>query len=238
MREHATQRFLVPPFVFVSLVVLAIVFADPKPAWWNNHTLHALVKAGPLFLAIVAFLTANVAIFAMGFFIATVAISFTRLLAFAFRRPKGFSTGWSDEAKEAIQKKYHLRNFNAEAEQCEQCFVGDVASPLVQDWMHRRWEQYVLNINSASACFVAIGMACAFHLSTPALWVAALVSAALFLFNGYQARREVIDMDNFLVRNFETIRNLRLAIGPSDSGGHAEPGDLDSSDRSLGGGTT
>jgi hypothetical protein len=225
MREHETQRFLVPPFVFVSLVVLAIVFVDPKPAWWNNHTLHALVKAGPLFLAIVAFLTANVAIFAMGFFIASIAIFFTRLLALVLRRPKGFSTGWSDEAKEAIQKKYHFRNFNAEAEQCEQCFVGDVASPLVQDWMHRRWEQYVLNINSASACFVAIGTACAFHLNTPALWVAALVSAALFLFNGYQARREVIDMDNFLVRNLDMIHDLRLAMGSSDSGGHAESGD-------------
>jgi len=226
MREHATQRFLVPPFVFVSLVVLAILFMDPKPAWWNDQTLHAFVQAGPLFLAVVAFLTANVAIFAMGFFIASIAVFFTRLLALVLRRPKGFSTGWSDEAEEIIRKKYHFRNFNAEAEQCEQCFVGDVASPLVQDWMRGRWEHYIININSASACFVAIAAACVFHMSTLGLWLVALIPAVLFLFNGYHARREVIDMDNFLVRNLERIRDLRLTIESSDSGERAESGDV------------
>jgi len=225
MREHATQRFLVPPFIFVSLVVLAIFLMEPKPAWWNADTLDAFVKAGPLFLAVVAFLTANVAIFAMGFFIASIAIFFTRLLALVLRRPKGFSTGWSGEAEETIRKKYHFKNFNAEAEQCEQCFVGDVASPLVQDWMRKRWEHYVLNINSASACLVAIVTVCVFDMSTGWWWLVVLILMLLFCFNGYQARREVIDMDNFLARNFEAIRDLRLAIKSSDSGGYVEPGD-------------
>lgn len=228
MLEHAAQRFLVPPFILILLVGLAMLFIDPPPSipgWLTDSG-----KSPPLMSVVVTFLAASTGIFAIGFFIANVSIFLTRILAFTFRKPRGFSTGWSDEAKKILEKMYHFKNFNMEAEQCEQCFVNEVASSHVLSWTRRRWEYFAINVNCTVACIVAGVLTplvvCKSGRSVRFWWyIIVCVSALIFAFNSYQARREVIDMDNFLVRNFEKIREMRSEMKSSSARRHAERGD-------------
>lgn len=228
MLGHAAQRFLVPPFILILLVALAMLFIDPPPsmpAWLIDPG-----KSPPLMSVVVAFLAASTGIFAIGFFIANISIFFARVLAFLLRKPRGFSTGWSNEAKRILEKMYHFKDFRMEAEQCEQCFLGEVASSHVLSWMRRRWEYFAINVNCTIACMVAGVLiplvVWKFGRSVRFVWyVIVCVAALIFAFNSCQARREVIDMDNFLVRNFEKIRERRLAMESPGAKGHAERDD-------------
>jgi hypothetical protein len=220
MLEHATQRFLVPPFMLIFLVGLAVLM-DPTPNMpsWFTH----LIENPSLVSIAVAIFAAGTAIFAIGFFIATVSVFLVRLLAFVLRKPRGFSTNWSNEAKDILEKMYHFKNFKMEAEQCEQCFLGEVASSHVLSWMRRRWEYYAINLNCAFACVMAIIMTPLFCINARFYWyIIVFILILIFFFNSYQAWREVIDMDNFLVRNFEKIRERNLIMNSSGMKIHAE----------------
>jgi len=222
MLEHATQRFLVPPFILIFLVSVAMLM-DPKP----NMTswIICLTKSPSIMSIVVAFFAAGTVIFAIGFFIANVSVFFIHLLAFILRKPRGFSTNWSIEAKEILEGMYDFKNFKIEAEQCEQCFLGEAASSHVLSWMRRRWEYYVINLNCAWACLMAIMIIVTpiFCINTKFHWyIIVFMLILIFTFNGYQAWREVIDMDNFLVRNFKKIRERNLIINSSGMKVHTE----------------
>lgn len=97
-------------------------------------------------------------------------------------------------------------------------------------WMRRRWEYFAINVNCTIACMVAGVLiplvVWKFGRSVRFVWyVIVCVAALIFAFNSCQARREVIDMDNFLVRNFEKIRERRLAMESPGAKGHAERDD-------------
>jgi hypothetical protein len=146
-----------------------------------------------------------------------------RLLALTLRKPKGFSTNWSDEAEANLKKMYLFKNFKMEAEQCEQCFLGEVASSHVLSWMRRRWEYYAINLNCAWACLMAIIVTPIFCINARFYWYIIVSTLILiFFFNSYQAWREVIDMDHFLVRNFEKIRERNLIMNSSGVKVHAK----------------
>jgi len=227
MLEHAIQRFVVPPIISAVLVGIALLFfIDPAlsiPAWLTGPA----AKSPPLVSVVVTLLAASTGIFAIGFFNANVLMFFVRVFAFALRKPRGFSTAWSDEAERTLEKMYDFKDFRMEAEQCEQCFVGEVASSHVLSWMRRRWEYFAISANCAFACIMTAVLTPLFlrrfDCSVQFWWyVIVCIPALIFAFNGYQARREVMDMDNFLVRNIDNLYRLRSAMESPDIEGHVD----------------
>lgn len=222
MLDHAAQRFLIPPFIMLFLVGIALFFMCPLPniipSWFTDYS-----KLSPFLSVLIGLIVAGTGLFAIGFLISNICTGLVRILAFCLKKPRGFSTGWSKDGKETLSNIYEFKNndIRFDSEQCEQCFIGDVASSHVLLWMRRRWEYFAINSHCAFACIVAglltpfIALQFGRHVN---IWWYCIVGTffIMFAFNGYQARREVIDMDNFLVRNYKKIRDLRLELAISN----------------------
>lgn len=221
MLDHAAQRFLIPPFIMLFLVGIALFFMYPLPSIPSLFIDHS--KLSPFLPVLIGLIVAGTGLFAIGFLISNIYTGLVRISAFCLKKPRGFSTGWSKDAKEMLSNIYDFKNndIRFDSEQCEQYFIGDVASSHVLLWMRRRWEYFAINSTCAFACIVAalltpfIALQFGRHVN---IWWYCIVGTffIMFAFNGYQARREVIDMDNFLVRNYKKIRDLRLELAISN----------------------
>jgi hypothetical protein len=129
-----------------------------------------------------------------------------------FGRPRSFSTSWNKKSKEILEEIYDIENFRAEAEQCEQCFLSEMAPPHILKWMQKRWEHYITSSNCVAACLLAIILVLVLCIR-PSYhwWIVVSISVLIFSVNGQQAWCEVRDMDNFLVRNAKRINNREIA---------------------------
>lgn len=228
MFAYTTYRYIIPPFILVTLVSLAAVFS-PSPFELPSRVTE-FFRPSDIISVITLLLAAGAFILAFGFFISTIPVFITRIVAFLCRKPRGFSMCWNEEARNKLSGMYTIKNFNTESEQLEQVFIGQFASQHVRGWMRGRWEYYIINTNCAFSALLAIVFVCILSISPPLWWwVTTPLFFGIFLFNGLFAWREVIDMDHFLVRNHERIcTNLVKSVNEAVEEDRAEKSSEDS----------
>ena len=154
MLGHTLHRFLVPQSLVVFSVAIAMLM-DPEP---NMPTVVLRHIEAPLTFksGILGIIVGGSLPFALGFIIASFAALFLRIAAAICKREKGFSTSWQQDAKNRLKQMYDFRQFQAEAEQAEQCLISELALKRPLEWMQRRWEYSILSFNAAIALFLSV----------------------------------------------------------------------------------
>jgi len=211
MLTHYSQRFLVPPFVFFIQVTFIIFFNNG----WSEAIVFLENSSNEKAIAIIIafFSIGTVGVFAVGFTIGAAIAALQRLLSRIFSQPKGFGTNFNDESKTAIKDLFQVKNFNLEAEYIEQFMVAE-QSQYLQEWIKRRWEYSVINVNCLGATSISLFILFKYG-DTCFSWffwllIIFLLSFAVYLYNWLEARSEVFGMDNFIVRNMERFRSQKL----------------------------
>lgn len=201
-----SYRYIIPPFLFAMLIILAAIFS-PYPTLIPTP-IKELLKFESIVAAIFTFLAAGVIVLTLGFIIGTIPVFILRLIAAVSRKPRGLSVQWSEEEEKKLCQIYAIKNFTKEAEQAEHYLLGDIASEHVITWMIGRWEYYLININCFCSSIFAMIVTFTLPIYAPLWWwLTTSLLSIMFFFNGIQARWEVNEMDHFLLRNYEKFKN-------------------------------
>ena len=204
MLGHTLYRFLVPQSLLVFSVAVAMLM-DPSqniPQTVLRYLQDPLTIQSGVFVLLVG----GSLPFALGFIIASMTATLFRLTACMSGRAKGFSTSWRKESQKELEKIYKFRDFRTESEQVEKCIFAELGSKAPTEWMQRRWEYCILGSNTCVGLALALAVVFVLGVQPGWPWYAGVtVICSMLAFNSRETWKEVMDMDNFLARNFQTL---------------------------------
>ena len=198
MEQNRELRFLIPPLVFLAALGLGAAI-DPQIPLLKLLTLGPAENSSRIFSLALA---GGVLIVTMGFVISAIAIFLLRIVFFIIgRRPGGYEVAVPQHALLAIWNALKCSGTPEARETLSAvaAYSHSVLPTRLNDWAGRRWNTFMVSINSA----VAIGLAHLIGVTNPWYpiaqvpgWIVPEVTvASVLLVNGsvawYQAGRFV-----------------------------------------------
>jgi len=209
MLENLTLRYFVPPIFF--LLSLGIGLGSGPHVNKLQQLVQKIGQTEGLTGAAAAVLTGAAIVVALGYIIGVLGATLLRLLGLFPFLPRGMSVYWRVEAKKTLKDLYEFRKdepSKEEVEIAEQCFIAEFFSPHLYAWLRGRWEYYFTNFNGAVAVlllFIVAGLTG----MQPVIWwwVINFLLLLVFGFNAWQSYWEVTEMDHFMLRNFDRMKD-------------------------------
>jgi len=212
MIEVRNLKFIVPPILFLFLLLLVLLFYE-QPQHVQQFYIKLFLESESednflhqIFILIVG---SGIVILALGVVIGSVTASICRVLGLSCCLPRGLEAYWSKAAKEKLKELYNFSSEEINKKESlisEICVLAEFYPEFAREWVMRRWGYFATSNNCFISAIIAWICVFIFKLNTGWLWWFLVILLLIaFLINSIWSFFDCIECDHFVLNNWEKI---------------------------------